>query len=255
MPPFSPLTLKVGELLAEASKIALDERKRLTPQLKSDGSIVTNADIAVDKFLKFQCVENLLPGSGFWGEELGQDFDGKSDIWLSDPIDGTSNFRFGLPYWGISLGLMQNGKLVLGGIALPDLNEIYLAEDGKGAAVNGDLLPQMKQDDIQHFELVSVSESLLKAERNVEWPGKLRLSGAFVIDGAFVAAGRFRGLIGRRESLYDVAASIVLCREVGAHVSYADGEAWSEANYLTEEKLVRPWMIMPTGNTWRLKKA
>jgi myo-inositol-1(or 4)-monophosphatase len=245
----------IGEALAEATQIALHERKSLKSELKPDGSIVTNVDVAVDTFLE-GVLTSALPDADYWGEEAGfrDGPERKSDLWLVDPVDGTSNFRFGLPLWGISIGLLRNGRLLAGGIALPDLGETYLAIEGHGATLNGQPLTKIKSGPIEAHELVSVSENLIKRHPSGNWPGKMRLCGAFVIDAMFVASGRFRGLIGRREKLYDAAASVVICREVGAVVNYADGSAWNEAAYVENAYLERPWMIFPESSGWTLKE-
>jgi fructose-1,6-bisphosphatase/inositol monophosphatase family enzyme len=75
-------------------------------------------------------------------------------------------------------------------------------------------------------------------------PGKLRLSGAFVVDGAFTAKQWFRCLIGVNERLYDVAASVLAARELGAIVTYMDGTAWHEQDLLNK-RIAEPWGILP----------
>jgi myo-inositol-1(or 4)-monophosphatase len=243
------------EVLAEAGKLAQTERERLQPKLKPDGSIVTNGDLAIEDLVRERTTK-LLPGSAYWGEEAGfPEGDANAELlWLVDPIDGTSNFRFGLPLWGVSIGLMVRGKLVAGGIILPDLGETYVAAECLGATLNGVRLPAMKAGPIEPYELISVSENLLKKHPKLAWPGKIRLSGAFVVDGSYVASGRFRGLIGRREKLYDAAASVVLAREVGGVVTHADGSEWNEADYVSDQNLERPWMIFPANSGWTLSE-
>jgi fructose-1,6-bisphosphatase/inositol monophosphatase family enzyme len=81
-------------------------------------------------------------------------------------------------------------------------------------------------------------------------PGKLRLSGAFVIDGAFTVKQWFRGMVGMNEKLYDAAASILAARELGADIRYLDGSAWSEHDLLEDRRIDKPWGILPAGCHW-----
>ncbi len=76
-------------------------------------------------------------------------------------------------------------------------------------------------------------------------PGKARISGAFVIAGCWVASGRFSGLLAEGESLYDVAASVVINRELGADVRYANGAPFDESALVKPVLLTPPWVIFP----------
>ncbi|HEY0866006.1 MAG TPA: hypothetical protein VGE01_01435, partial [Fimbriimonas sp.] len=100
-------------------------------------------------------------------------------------------------------------------------------------------------------ELVSYSDYLLRDFPNVRFPGRMRCSGAFVIDGMFVARQRYRALIGIRERLYDVAACMVVNLELGAEIRYADGSALSVAD-LKNTQILKPWVILPAGAGFRM---
>ena len=235
--------VQLGSLLETSGQIALDERARMNVELKPDQSLVTNADKAVERYLRGELVK-LAPGSTVWGEEEGFEPEGTGGLWLVDPIDGTSNYRFGQPLWGISIGLYRNGVLELGGILLPDLGETYLAARGRGATLNGRKLPQLLPGPIKASELVNVETDIL-AKYGRALPGKARISGAAVIGGTFVASGRFRGLIAEGEHLYDVAASVVINREVGADVRYANGAAFDESLLAKPVAIEPAWIVFP----------
>ncbi len=119
---------RLGAILDSAARIAVAERARMHVESKPDDSLVTNADKAVERYLRGE-LPALAQKSTIWGEEEGYEPEGPGGLWLVDPIDGTSNYRFGQPLWGISVGLYRNGGVPeIGGIALPDLGETYLAE-------------------------------------------------------------------------------------------------------------------------------
>ncbi len=227
-----------------AGEIALSSRIRRGFDLKADGSIVTSTDKAVEEFLRRE-LALAWPGTSFWGEEFGREEVSEAGYWLIDPIDGTSNFAFGSPLWGISVGLAVGGHLEMGAIWLPDLDETYLAEKGQGAWVNGTSLPTIPPGPIRPHELVSYHDGISRWYSGQKFPGKMRCSGAFVIDGTFTARQRFRGMIGRGEYLYDAAASIVLNRELGAEIRWADGTELSLGPLIGGRPFDRAWVIFP----------
>src|SRR5206468_233789 len=142
---------------------------------------------------------DFVPGSTIWGEEFGFEPEGPGGLWLIDPIDGTSNFRFGSPLWGVSIALAVGEHIEMGAIYLPDLDELYMAERGHGAFLNEAPMKPIPPGAIRPEELVTYGDWILRNYLDAELPGKMRLSGAVVIDGAFTASQRFRGLIGLRE--------------------------------------------------------
>jgi fructose-1,6-bisphosphatase/inositol monophosphatase family enzyme len=243
--------VRLGGLLETCGRIACDERERMKVEFKADDSLVTNADKAVERFLRGE-LDRLAPGTTVWGEEEGYAPEGSGGLWLVDPIDGTSNYRFGLPLWGVSVGLYRNGMLELGGIILPDLGETYLAARGRGATLNGRTLLQLPPGPVRPSELVNVETDLLAKYGNT-LPGKARISGAAVIGGCFVASGRFRGLIAEGEHLYDVAAHVVINREVGADVRYANGAPFLESELVKPVGITPPWIVFPVDSGFYLR--
>lgn len=247
----SPRLRELERVLAEAADLARAERPSMHPELKGDGSIVTTVDRAVETFLR-GALPNVVGDVGFWGEEFGHDGTDATSRWLVDPVDGTSNFSYGSPLWGISVGLVEDGELTVGGIVLPDLNETYLGERGGGATMNGAPLPLIPPGPVKPQELLSYGEPLLVDYGPAAFPGKMRLSGAFVIDGCFVLSQRFRGLIGRRERLYDVAAVVVMARELGADVRYADGTPFNDRELAQGGPIHGAWTVLPKDSGFHL---
>lgn len=234
-----------------AGQIALESRLHRSLDLKADGTIVTSTDVAVEEFLREQ-LSAAWPGTRFWGEEIGREEPAEDGYWLIDPIDGTSNFAFGSPLWGISVGFAVGGVLELGAVWLPDLRERYVAERGQGAWVNMEPLAAIPPGPIHPHELVSYHDETARWYSGQGFPGKMRCSGAFVIDGTFTARQRFRGMIGRGEYLYDAAASILLNQELGADVRWADGSDLDLAQLIAGHRFQRAWVIFPHGSDFRL---
>jgi len=251
---FSDRLVELARITERAVDIALQSRQILQIELKSDRSIVTNADREVETFLRKELAASFT-GTGFWGEEFGRGDEGPNGLWLIDPIDGTSNFAFGSPLWGVSISLAVGDRIELGAIALPDLHEFYLAELGQGAVCNREPLSRIPAGEIKSHELVSYHDGILRQYQNQSIPGKMRCTGAFVIDGTFTAQQRFRGMIGKNERLYDVAAAVLICQELGAEVRYADGSTLDIPNLVRGTPFRKPWIIFPEGSGFHLTDA
>ena len=107
----------------------------ITTCRKADGGLVTRADVEVESFL-IEELQKIIPGSAIWAEESGKS--GNSEYcWVIDPLDGTSNFARGLPYFCISIALMKNQKTIMGAIYQPVSDELFFAAEGQSAFCNG----------------------------------------------------------------------------------------------------------------------
>jgi myo-inositol-1(or 4)-monophosphatase len=237
----------LGEIARTAGKIAQTARENMVSELKPDGSIVTNADRAVETWLRDE-LPRFQPGAGFWGEEFGFEDPGPEGLWVVDPVDGTSNFSFGSPLWGVSIALVKGNEITLGAVYLPDLDELYIGELGRGSFVNGRPIPPIPPGNIDDHQLVSYGDNILHKFANLKVPGKMRLTGAFVVDGSFVAVQRLRGMVGYRERLYDVAACVLVATEAGAEVRYVDGTPFDVAILSRPVPIQAPWVIFPAGS-------
>lgn len=252
IPPEFPSAFE--SLLREAGALAQLCRDELEVHKKPDGSLVTNADQEVERLFRSR-VEEITPGAAVWGEEFGYARDEGQGLWVVDPVDGTSNFAFGSPLWGVTAAYLMDGELQAGGIFLPELKELYLATKGGGATLNGEPIKPIPPGEIEREELVSCSQYVIKAYREARWPGKWRCTGSFVVDGAFVATQRYRGLIGFREKLYDIGAVLLICSELGAEIRFADGVAMDFQALLEDCEIGRAWAILPQGCGYRLAES
>jgi fructose-1,6-bisphosphatase/inositol monophosphatase family enzyme len=232
---------QLANIVFSAGQTALLHKEGRTVEFKSDGSHVTNVDRETELRLKAE-LQPVWPGTSCWGEEYGFEPMGENGLWLIDPIDGTTNFAHGLPLWGISVALMDQEGIRLGVIALPELAVMLCAERGKGAFWNGKAMPAIPSGEIKASSLVSTNERI-----KIKLPGKPRLSGAFVIDGAFTAKQYYRALFGVNEKLYDIASSVLAARELGAEIRFVDGDPFNELEWVRDDNIDRPWGIFPAG--------
>ncbi len=230
-------------VLRHAAEIALDCRRRLVRELKPDGSMVTNADREVEAYCR-RALTEALPGSTVWGEEEGFEEPGPNGLWLVDPIDGTTNFAFGQPLWGITIALWREGALQVGAVCLPDLDRWFLAERGRGATCNGLPLAPVSPNPIRQEELIGLADDSPGPFRGLG--GKSRHVGAFVVEAMFVALGYYRAMTATRCKLYDAAGSLVILRELGARVVTATGEGFDDGRYV-RPVLCEPFAVVPQG--------
>lgn len=125
----------VKKIVKKSAKFALMDDIEITEK-GSVTNIVTNADVAVQKYLEEKLLK-LLPGSSFMGEESDNKIVQTEYCWIVDPLDGTQNFARHMDQTGISVGLRKGSEIILGVIYNPFLKEMYWAEKGKGAFLNG----------------------------------------------------------------------------------------------------------------------
>lgn len=201
------------------------------------GDPVTAADHAADRVLR-----KILPlaGEGWLSEESVDDPSrlGKGRVWIVDPIDGTREFVDGIPEWCISIGLVEEGVPVAGGIFNPVTGEIVVGSLEHGVTYNG---REARVRDAEALERVTVLASRSETGRG-EWsrfekaPFAVRPCGSVAYKMALVAAGRAEAtwtLVPKSE--WDVAAGTALVRAAGGRVAHADG---SEPRFNRERPLL-----------------
>jgi len=173
------------------------------------------------------------PSFGFLGEEGGTiEGDDGAHTWIVDPLDGTTNFLFGTPLWGVNVALANAGEVTAGVSFLPALNEMYVAEQGKGAWLN--------EQAIHVSARARLVESVLGC--GIPFAGKpdhplfardmahltadsagIRRTGACSVDMAWVACGRWDAYWERALCAWDMAPGVILVREAGGMASSVTG--------------------------------
>ncbi len=242
MESFPPVLEQLAVAARHAGFIAQSVRNELQVEVKPDGSLVTNADRAVETYLREQ-LPIIIPNTTCWGEEFGREAEGPAGLWIVDPIDGTSNFRFGSPLWAVSIAHAKDNVLTHAAVFLPDLNELYLSKLGEGVYLNSERVEPVPVGKVQPNDLISIASSLWK--RRAELQGNPRTIGSVVLEGVWVASRKLRGIIGRGEMLYDVAATVLINQELGADVRYADGTPFLIEDLMDGKKIPKPWLIFP----------
>lgn len=242
--PFDESSLtELEAIVGQAAKIAQDRQKLAKVMDKEDGSLVTEADQEVERFLRDQLADKV-PGAAFWGEEFGYQKPGPGGLWLLDPIDGTSNYAYGQPLWGVTVALAHEGKLAAGIVVLPALGWSFRALRGRGAWCNGEPMSPVVKGCVKPNDLVGRSDE--KHDPFHDLPGKRRHFGSFVVESMFVAQGMFRAMTSSRVKLYDAAGSLVVLREVGIEVRTKSGDLFDESQWLRDVRC-DPFVMAPPG--------
>jgi len=211
---------KAGRLLVKDFR----EVENLQVSSKSAGDFVSRADIAAEAAIR-EILTEARPNYGWLGEESAP-VEGKDPTrrWIVDPLDGTTNFLHGMPHWAVSIALEFKGEIVAGVIFDPAKDEMFIAEKGMGAFMNGTRLRVSNRNTLS--ECVFATGVPFSAKRTL--PAMLhdlaqlmpacagvRRWGAAALDLAYVAAGRYDGFWERELQPWDIAAGLVLVREAG----------------------------------------
>ena len=197
------------------------------------GDLVTNVDLEVEKKIKHYLLEET-PNISINAEESGK-LNKNSDLtWCIDPLDGTTNYSHGYPFFGTSIGLVYKNKPILGAISVPYLNELYSACIGEGSFCNDNKLKVSNPVNLSDSLLVTgFSYDRFETEDNnyaefcylTHKTRGVRRGGAAAIDLAFVAAGKVDGYWERGLEVWDLAAGAIIVKEAGGIISdYPSGE-------------------------------
>ena len=192
------------------------EVEKLQVSKKGPNDFVTKTDRHVEKIL-IEELSNTKKNYSFITEETGtiKNKD-KENIWIIDPIDGTTNFLHGIPHFAICIAHQSKNEILSGLIFDPIKDEMFFAEKDKGAFLNNQRLRVSKKNSLDDCLFSSNHEGLKYSNLN------MRCSGSAALDLAYVASGRLDGFFQNKINLWDVAAGALLIKEAGGIVNDID---------------------------------
>lgn len=219
----------VKHIVLEAGDVLLEYFRKSGSKVehKEGAGIVTAADKDSEKLL-IQGLKREFPDSDILAEESGTQRGKGVMKWIIDPLDGTSNFAHGLPWFCISVGLEMNGEIVLGCIYNPVIGELFYAEKGKGAYLNDEPISISQEKDLKnclfatgfyYFTGDELNKQLIRIKRVKEKSLGVRRLGSAALDLAYTAAGYFDGFWEIGLMPWDVAAGSILVKEAGGMVT------------------------------------
>jgi len=201
-------------------------------QYKGKNNLVSYVDIESEKMLR-DAFGHILPDSSFIGEEGVDEYGGNGYTWIIDPVDGTTNYTHGVPFWAISVALMHDQELVLGYVYEVMHDELFSAIKGQGTLLNGSPIrvsdtPGMDKallaTGFPYTDFSFLEEYMLLFTDFIRASHGLRRFGSAALDLAYVAAGRFDGFFEFGLNPWDVAAGILLVREAGGRCTTFSGD-------------------------------
>ena len=231
------LQLDLGYLRDLLTTVGRDEQltrfEQVSSQKKADGSLVTEADINSQRLIQ-QALQEKWPETAFLGEEMSPEeqlaamSDEAIPLWVLDPLDGTTNYAGGIPFFGISLALVESGEVRFGMVYDPSRDECFWAEKGKGTWLNdkpltlndGDvedlaecvaLLDFKRLEDQVAIKLVTIHP--YRSQRSL---------GSVALEWCWLAAGRFQLYLHGGQRLWDYGAGKLIFREAGGAVGGED---------------------------------
>ena len=223
-------------------------------QKESQSSIVTEADFESEKII-IHLIKEKFPSHNIISEERGFIDNNSEYTWIIDPLDGTSNFACGIPWFGVLVSLLKNDIPVMGGAYLPVQDLLFFAEAGKGAFRNGEALPPLKnkplKDSLFAFCIdytedteflnrgMEIYKHLVKSSRNIRSTNSL-------IDFIYVAEGKFGGVINLYTKVWDISGLGLIISEAGGIMKNIDG---NDIKYSVREELIQENFPVIAGST------
>ena len=243
-------------LFNQVSERQLKDFGNVSARNKSDGSLITNCDLWSDKTI-VDGLSIIAPSEGVLSEEGGKFVPDTNAYWIVDPLDGTTNFAAGIPYWSISVARFVEGIPQSSFLIIPTLKKKFVAIKGAGVWLNNKKI-EVNQNN-QRSECVSLcsrSIKILQKSPNSIFPGKIRLLGVSSLNLTSVAMGQTYGAIESTPKIWDIAAAWLLLEELNCSIEWLEmnpmnlvaGQDLKDVNFplitartKDQIRVLRPW--------------
>ena len=247
---------ELNSLFELVSERQLKDFGKISASSKADGSLITSCDLWSDKTI-VNGLSSIAPNEGVLSEEGEKKIPKTNAYWIVDPLDGTTNFAAGIPYWSISVARFVDGQPQSSFLIIPTLKKKFVSIKGNGVWLNNKKINADKNN--QRSECVSLcSRSIKILQKNPYsiFPGKIRLLGVSSLNLTSVAMGQTFGAIESTPKIWDIAAAWLLLEELNCSIEWLDinplnlssGQDLSDVNFpliagRTNEKIkvLQPW--------------
>ena len=207
------LMIKAVEKASKSAVRDFGEVEKLQVLKKGPYDFVTKTDKNIEKILIDE-LSKTKKNYSFLSEEIGLITNkDRENLWIIDPIDGTTNFLHGIPHFAICVALESKGEIISGLIYDPIKDEMFFAEKNKGAFLNNHRLRVSSKNSIEDCLFSSNHEGVKFSNLN------MRYSGCAALDLAYVASGRLDGFFHNNINIWDIAAGGLLVQEAGGMVN------------------------------------
>ena len=229
----------------KASKVLIrdfGEVEKLQVSIKGPSNFVTNADKKAEKIIIEELSKSRKKFS-ILSEEIGEIKNSDiNNVWIIDPIDGTTNFLHGVPHFAISIALKSNNEIISGLIFDPIKNEMFYAEKNNGAYFNNKRMKVSRKKILEECLFATGGKKEIKTDLNT------RKSGSAALDMAYVAAGRYDGYFQNHLNLWDIAAGIIMVKEAGGKINEIDCSIVKDVSVRTSSNSIYEKMLEKLNN-------
>ncbi len=250
--------IELDKLFELISQRQLNDFGNISAQNKSDGSLITSCDLWSDKTI-VEGLASIAPREGVLSEEGGKIIPETNAYWIVDPLDGTTNFAAGIPYWSISVARFVNGSPQSSFLIIPTLKKKFISIKGEGVWLNNKKIESKKNlSDSECVSLCSRSIKILQKNPNTIFPGKIRLLGVSSLNLTSVAMGQTFGAIESTPKIWDIAAAWLLLEELDCYIKWlgtnpldlAAGQDLSNVNFplIASRSIKKLDVLKPWGN-------
>jgi myo-inositol-1(or 4)-monophosphatase len=234
--------------------------RRVTFEMKGEHDLVTEADRASEKLIVERLTKHF-PSHSIVAEEGGGHDSSSEYRWYVDPLDGTTNFAHSYPVWNVTLGLEKAGEMIAGVVFDPTRNELFAAERGSGAFLNGKKIAVSKAATVKDSLFSTgfpnhnraINPNIRFFHEFAQTAHGVRRGGAAALDMAYVACGRLEAFWEIGLSPWDIAAGIILVEEAGGKRSDMMGGPHNvrSPHMLTDNGLIHDEVVSVLQAIWR----
>ncbi len=217
----------------EAGKILLFNLGKVKPDLKSEREFVTAADRLAEEKI-YEIIKGRFPDHSILAEESNKKQDESMYKWIVDPLDGTNNYVYSYPFFSVSIALEKEERVVLGVVYDPLRDELFEAEEGKRAKLNGREIDVTKTLKLKDSRLLTGFPYLMDKDNNLDNFVKfaidaleVRVDGSAALDLCYVACGRADGYWELKLKPWDTAAGKLIVECAGGKVTDVNGKRFS----------------------------
>ncbi len=215
--------ISIHQLVDEVGRRQLQDFGQINSDIKPDGTLITECDRWSDKTI-VQGLSQIAPGEGVLSEEGKKSIPSSSEYWVVDPLDGTTNFAAGIPYWAISIARFTNGEPETAFLDIPALRKRIFAIKGKGVWLNDKPLePKSRfKKNSDCISLCSRSIKVLQMKPEQSFPGKIRLLGVSSLNMTSVAIGQTIAALEATPKIWDIAAAWLILEELNCLINWLE---------------------------------
>ena len=254
------MNLFLEDTIQQAGALAKEyyERGVDVQETKSETSdLLTEADTAVSTYI-VDTIQNTYPSHGIHSEELPDIINPQASYrWIIDPIDGTRNFANNIPHWCVLLALIKDKETILAGVFNPIANDLYTAEKGKGAFLNGAPIYVNKTSALDHahghvacaYQGVVYGDYVERYQhvstqimtKTSSWTMNMGCA----LSLCYVAAGGMDYALSNSGMEWDFRAPFLVCEEAGVIVTNSDGDPWKPGrqDYVIANPTLHPILL------------